>query len=214
MSNMKLSPNGAAFIRLHEGFRSHWYRDATGTETIGIGFTWGSVAFIDWYRAHRKFITFGPDDTMTEAEADAALIYVVEREYGKAVNDFLGKSVPQHVFDAMCSAVFNLGPGALKWKWAAAAKAGDYSLAASYLRKTGTKSKGVKLKGLVRRRKEEAILLETGAYTGVDASIDNDTGQSPNPLPEPPVSPEQPKRGNFLTAIIGFVLKLLGKVRS
>ena len=53
------------------------------------------------------------------------LRYLVEREYGKAVDEFLdGKSVPQHVYDAMVSAVFNMGPGSLNWAWAKAIKAG------------------------------------------------------------------------------------------
>jgi hypothetical protein len=97
---------------------------------------------------------------MTAEEIDDALEFLIAREYGKAVDDFLqGKHVPQNVFDAAVSAVFNLGPGALKWRWAKAMKEGDYRQAAAYLRVTGTTAKGRTLPGLVRRRREEANLM-------------------------------------------------------
>jgi len=161
---MKLSAKGAAFIRLHEGFRANWYLDPVKVPTIGIGFTWRSTAFREWWRKHKPLVEFARGVSMTEAEADDALQFLVSREYGLAVNRFLGKAVPQHVFDAMTSAVFNLGPGSLKWTWASAAKRGDYADAARRLRITGTTAKGKRLPGLVRRRAEEAALLEHGRY--------------------------------------------------
>lgn len=164
---MQLSRKGAAFIRLHEGFREKAYLDPVGVLTIGVGFTWKSEAFRNWWRAW-KTGEFDKNSRMTKDEADDALQYLVTHEYGKAVDKFLtGTPVPQHVYDAMVSAVFNLGPGALRWKWAAAVKDGDYAVAAARLRKTGTTAKGKTLPGLVRRRKEEALLLEKGIYTGV-----------------------------------------------
>lgn len=75
--------------------------------------------------------------------------------------------MPQHVFDGMVSPVFNLGPGSLKWTWAKGCKAGDYDYAAQRLRVTGVTAQGRKLAGLVRRRKEEALLIQEGIYTGV-----------------------------------------------
>ena len=51
-------------------------------------------------------MTFDDRATMTEAEADDALQFIVKEEYGKAVDQFLaGQKVPQHVYDAMVSAV-------------------------------------------------------------------------------------------------------------
>lgn len=164
---MQLSPNGAAFVRGHEGFVARYYLDPVGIGTIGIGFTWGSASFRQWWAANKPGVKFGPGATMTRAEAERALIYLCSKEYGKAVNDFLLKKVPQHVFDGMVSPVFNLGPGSLKWKWATAARIGDLARAAEHLRVTGTTAKGKTLAGLVRRRKEEALLLEKGVYTGV-----------------------------------------------
>ena len=165
---MQLSAKGAAFVRLHEGYAAKYYLDPVKVGTIGIGFTWGSAAFREWWGKNKSGVTFGPGATMSRAEAEDALRYLFEREYGKAVNDFLKKTVPQHVFDGMASPVFNLGPGSLKWKWASAIKAGDVAKGAALLRTTGTTAKGKKLAGLVRRRKEEALLIELGVYTGVD----------------------------------------------
>lgn len=163
---MQLSDKGAAFLRAHEGFVGRWYADPVGIGTIGVGFTWGSESFREWWGLNR-IDKFGPGARMTRGEADDALRFLVDREYGKAVNDFLGKKVAQNVFDGMVSPVFNLGVGALKWKWAGAVKAGDLNQAAAYLRKTGVTARGKKLAGLVRRRKEEALLIEKGVYTGI-----------------------------------------------
>lgn len=170
----RLSAPGAAFLRHHEGFVEHWYLDPVGVPTIGVGFTWASASFREWWERNRPGQKFAKDAKMTRAEADAALIFMCEMEYGKAVGGFLGREVKQHVFDGMTSPVFNLGPGSLEWKWAAAAKAGDLKEAAELLRTTGTTAKGVKLKGLVIRRQEEAELLETGDYTiGVNKVYDD-----------------------------------------
>jgi hypothetical protein len=106
--------------------------------------------------------------TITREEADAALKYLVDNEYGKAVNDFLSATVPQNIYDGMVSPVFNMGPGSLKWTWAAAIKRGDIKDGARRLTTTGTTAQGVRLAGLVRRRKEEAVLLRDGLYIGVD----------------------------------------------
>jgi lysozyme len=186
---MILSKKGAAFIRGHEGFRSRAYRDPVGVLTIGIGFTWRSYAFKSWWNSH-KGTSFNIDARMTEAEADEALRYLVEREYGKAVDEFLdGKPVSQHVYDAMVSAVFNMGPGSLNWSWAKAVKAGDYALAARALMKTGTTAGGKVLPGLVRRRKEEALLLQHGVYTGLKPTqppADAVRATPPSPVPTPP----------------------------
>jgi lysozyme len=166
----QLSKNGATFIRLHEGFRAKWYADPVGIGTIGIGFTWGSTSFREWWSKNKTGMKFGPGASMTREEADDALMFLVNNEYGKAVDNFLGKKVEQNVFDGSVSPVFNLGPGSLKWKWAAAVKRGDLKEAGRLLTSTGVTAKGRKLAGLVRRRKEEALLITDGIYTGVTPS--------------------------------------------
>lgn len=176
----RVSKEGLAFIRKHEGFRLKAYKDPVGIPTIGVGFTMRSASFREWW-AKWKGTPFTLQSTMTPEEIDAALEFLIAREYGKAVDDFLGKAVPQNVFDAAVSAVFNLGPGALKWRWAKAMKEGDYRLAAAYLRSTGTTAKGKTLPGLVRRRGEEADLL-----------ISHLVKPQPAPKPGPAVTPPAP----------------------
>jgi GH24 family phage-related lysozyme (muramidase) len=161
---MNLSPKGANFVRRHEGFVGRWYKDPVGIGTIGIGFTWRSNAFRQWWAKNKPHMEFGPGAAMSREEAEDALVYLFKEEYGKAVNRFLPKDVPQHVWDGTASPVYNLGPGALRWKWAAEVKAGNYAAGAALLRKTGLTAQGVALPGLARRRREEADLIEHGNY--------------------------------------------------
>ncbi len=163
---MKLSSKGAEFLRGHEGFVSNWYLDPVKVLTIGIGFTWKSDSFRVWWKKNKSGTPKG-EGSMTRKEADAALIYLCQKEYGAAVDRFLTKGVSQHVFDGMVSPVYNLGARALKWKWALACKDGHYATGARLLTNTGTTAKGRKLPGLIRRRKEEALLIGRGIYTGV-----------------------------------------------
>jgi lysozyme len=174
---MELSKRGAAFVGAHEGWRSRYYLDPVGIPTIGYGFTWRSAAFKRWWAANRKGQSFGPSATLTRAEGDEILILLFAEEYGAAVNRFLGKAVPQNVFDAMASVTFNCGAGCLKWKWAQAAKAGDYKKAAKLLETTAVTAQGKRLPGLVRRRHEEAALIEHGDYSGAKVF-----GSQPNPF--------------------------------
>lgn len=163
---MNLSKKGAAFIRSHEGFVARYYLDPVGVGTIGIGFTWRSSAFQEWWAAHKN-VNFGPGASMTRAEAEDALRYLCEREYGHAVNKHYGGPVKQHVFDASTSVTYNCGAATLGDRWAEAAKKGFYATAADYLETTRVTAKGRRLAGLVRRRKEEAALLEYGRYGAV-----------------------------------------------
>jgi lysozyme len=181
---MKLSTQGAADIRAHEGFVDHYYLDPVKIATIGVGFTMRSAAFRQWWAANKQGQAFAPGATMSRAEADDALVALADDEYGAAVNRFLGKTVPQHVFDAMLSVCFNCGPGSLDWEWARLAKAGDYQAAADKLRTTAITAKRsdgtrVQLPGLVSRRADEARLLATGVYsTGGKVSMPGDTAMS------------------------------------
>lgn len=181
---MKLSANGAADIRLHEGFSASYYLDPIKIPTIGVGFTMRSAAFKKWWAANRVGVPFEPGCTMTRAEADQALIYLADEEYGAAVNRFLGKTVPQNVFDSMLSMVFNCGPGSLDWIWAQLAKNGDYDAAAERLRTTAVTAKRkdgtrVQLAGLVSRRADEAKLLSMGIYaSGATVTMPTDDAMS------------------------------------
>lgn len=176
---MDLSKPAAAFIRGHEGFVDKYYLDPVGIGTIGIGFTWASKSFQAWWAANKK-VKFGPGATMTREEAEHALIYLCAKEYGKAVNvHYQGRDVPQWVFDASTSVTFNCGAGTLGDRWADAAKKGNYATAGDLLETTRVTAKGKRLAGLVRRRKEEAALLERGVYTGVAAGVESPTAATP-----------------------------------
>lgn len=175
---MQLSLLGAADLRQHEGFVGKYYLDPVGVPTIGVGFTWASPAFRRWWGMVKPGTPFAPGATMTRSEADEALTFINLEQYGKAVNEFFGRDVPQHVFDAANSLVYNLGEGSLEWKWAAAAKRGDYAESARLIETTGTTAKGKKLAGLVSRRKDEARLMRDGVYAngavGVHMPADDD----------------------------------------
>ena len=93
----ELTKKGAAEIRLHEGFRGRIYRCPAGHDTIGLGFTWMSDSFRDWWQIY-KGVPFVDGVIMTRVEADDALIYIVDHEYGNAVNNFLGRDVPGPCF--------------------------------------------------------------------------------------------------------------------
>lgn len=160
---MQLSAPGTAFIAAHEGFVSKAYLCPAATLTIGYGFTMGSKVFADyWRQKHGRGLRKG--DTITRVEADMLLRRLVDEEYGKAVNREIAPK-KQHHYDGASSMTFNCGPGALKWKWARALKAGNPVEAAKLLRTTAVTANGRKLAGLVRRRAEEAFLIEHGGYS-------------------------------------------------
>lgn len=146
----------------HEGKVLKWYRDPTGTPTIGFGFTWGSKIFRAWFLKTRgRKMRAG--DTITEAEALMLLKLVIETEYlppvVKAI-DAAKASVSKHAVSASTDMSYNCGAGALKWSWFKFLLAGNIAESAKRYRVTAQTSKGRKLPGLVRRRKEGALILE------------------------------------------------------
>lgn len=170
---MNVSPEGLAFIARHEGFSSRAYVDPAGVPTIGYGFTLASRVFRDWWsRRGRKDLK--PGDMIDRAEANSVLKTLADHEYGAAVLRRFGQ-LPQNQFDAVVSAVYNLGERCLSWRWAAALAEGNVAEAARLLAMTGIRAGGRILPGLVRRRSEEAQLLQGGDY-GL---------KSHEPLPEP-----------------------------
>ena len=158
-----MSSQGAAFIRVHEGFVSKAYRDPVGIITIGTGFTNRSNTARSWFlkkRGHK--IRMG--DRITVAENDRLLEKAMREEYGAGVGKALGHLAPVHARDAGTSISFNCGPKSLTWSWAKLYKSGRHADAAKRLRKTAVTARGRKLRGLVRRRAAEAKLLLHGDY--------------------------------------------------
>lgn len=165
---MTISDRGLAFIAAHEGFVSKAYRDPVGVVTIGYGFTMGSAVFRSWWtKRHGRGLKLG--DRLSRSDANTLLRALVETEYAPPVDAAL-PGLPQHRRDACISVVYNLGPRALSWKWAAALKAGNPAEAARLLEKTGTTARGKRLPGLARRRREEAALLLGRGYGTANAT--------------------------------------------
>jgi len=159
----RVSPQGVQFIAAHEGLVLKAYRCPAGVITIGYGFTMRSRVFAAWFRAK-----FGRDlrmgDTITKADADMLLGRLLDSEYGAAVvRDIAAKRQNHH--DGASSVAYNCGPGSLRWQWGVALRGGDARTSATRLRTTAVTANGRRLPGLVRRRAEEAALIESGVYS-------------------------------------------------
>ncbi len=157
-------------MRLHEGNPLTCYLDPRKIPTIGTGFTLRSDS------CRRELAKLGitklvPGKTkLTAAQSDAILDAVIALEYMPAVVAKSPADRTQHQADAACSAAFNLGVAVMDWQWATLWRAGKLKAAADYLASHYSTAGGKKLPGLVRRRKEEAMLFERGVYTGVDSA--------------------------------------------
>ena len=158
----RYDPRLVPFTGGHEGKVLKWYRDPTGTPTIGFGFTWASKIFREWFLKTRGR-KMQPGDTMTEKEALYLLKLIIETEYLppvlKAI-DAAKASVSKHAVSASTDMGYNCGPGALKWSWFAKLLVGNVAEAARRYAVTALTSKGRRLAGLERRRKEGALILE------------------------------------------------------
>lgn len=185
----KISTQGRAFVRLHEGNPLTCYLDPVGIPTIGTGFTMGSDS------VRRELAKIGitklvPGKTkITAAQSDVILDAVLAAEYVPAVVAGSPSDHKQHELDAAASVTFNLGVGAMNWTWAQLWRKGQIKKAAAHLASNYNTAKGKKLPGLVRRRKEEALLFEKGIYTGV--GVTKDVTAAPPVLPDPVVKEAQ-----------------------
>lgn len=159
----KFSAAGMKMLGQSEGIKTKAYYDTKRIVTIGIGATWGSKIFREWWEKNRPHTPFTINSTMSLEEINAVTQLMIDNEYGKAVDDALGKVVPQHVFDACVHACYNMGVGSVKpgsaWRWFVAAKMGDYKGAAHLLRTAYNKPPE-----LFGRRQKEGNLMEFGRY--------------------------------------------------
>jgi lysozyme len=143
----RVSARGVDMVATFEGFRSYVYRDAVGVETIGFGET--DRAIIARYRA-------------TGIGRTAALRLLrtrLNRDYAPAVRA-LGLPLTQNQYDALCSFVYNVGPGALAPTTGIglALRRRDWQGAADQLLRWD-KAGGHALPGLTRRRRAERALF-------------------------------------------------------
>ncbi len=152
----------------NEGLVLRWYKDPTGTGTIGYGFTWGSRVFREWWLAKygRKM---RPGDTIAKSDALYLLGKLIEEDYAPPVIARLKSSVAPvtpHAAAASVDMTYNCGAGALKWSWFKLLLAGKIREAAARYQVTARTSKGRRLPGLVRRRKEGAAILQYNRWPG------------------------------------------------
>lgn len=131
-------------LKTLEGFRPSVYKDATGTPTIGYGFT--SSRYVN--RGH-----------MTEVEASRILRDIVVMNYEKVciyLSDNGYNDIPLNVLVALTDFTYNCGYNNFKMLT-------DYGKRDMETIKKKIleydKSKGVKLKGLTKRRKWEQDLM-------------------------------------------------------
>lgn len=157
---MKISDVGLAKIAAWEGFVSMSYIDAAGWPTIGYGHklthdesTSGKILIGDRILKYHGGIT--QDDAKALLRQD---VHIAER----AVSRLVTLALTQAQFDALVSFVFNVGAGAFQASTLLKYLNGRRSYAdiAAQI-KRWVYANGLKLKGLERRRAEEAEAFKT-----------------------------------------------------
>jgi lysozyme len=143
---MDIDSAGLHLIEEFEGYSYHAYWDPYGRVwTVGYGETSG----------------VGPGSTMTREQAEADLKGRVVREYEPAIKA-LGVPLNQNQFNALCSFVWNLGPGSMQWDIGQLLRRREYGAAANAMLEY-CRAGGVVLQGLVNRRMAERRLFLTPA---------------------------------------------------
>lgn len=146
---LTISTNGIDLIKQFEGLRLNPYDDGVGVMTIGYGHTGSGVK----------------KGKITEEEAEELLQKDIEK-HQRAVQEAVKVPLTQEQFDALVSFAFNAGPTGFKRSTLVKKlNAGDLEGAAKEFSRWvyGTKGgKKVRLKGLEKRRAQEASLFERG----------------------------------------------------
>lgn len=177
----RISDNGLAFIRSHEGLRLKAYQDPVGVWTIGYGHTSAAGA---------PKVKKG--DVITAEQAESILKADVDRvtEQIRAVTPGFD-DLPQGVFDAIVSFVFNVGiqtyhtggrPGSRGTVWRGVVAKSPGAIAKGLL--LYNKAGGKVLPGLVKRRAQEADMVLDAVET---APLPPDVPVQTPELPTPPV---------------------------
>ena len=145
---MHCSQKGLKLIESFEGYMPRAVWDQWGKcWTVGYGETEG---------VHQG-------STMTRAQAEADLQKRLTREYEPAINA-LG-ALNQNQYDALCSFIWNLGPGAMKWDVGRLTRQRKFREAADAMLKYN-RAGGQVLAGLSRRRRAEHDLFLSTAGLG------------------------------------------------
>lgn len=144
----KVSKKGLELIKKYEGFRSEPYKCPAGVPTIGYGATY-------YPNGKRVKLTDAP---ITEKQATEMLKNMLVG-FEKAVDTYCIDTINQNQFDALVSFAYNVGTNALKNSTLLKklnVNANDPTIRDEFMR--WVKAGGKTLKGLVRRRQEEADL--------------------------------------------------------
>lgn len=145
---MKVSNSGLSIIKKHEGLRLEPYLCPAKIPTIGYGNT--------YYEDGTKVTLKDPKITEERAEE---LLRVILKRYEDGVDRYVQVEINQNQFDALVSFAYNVGLGALQ-KSTLLRKINndpcDENI--SYQFSRWNKAAGKVLKGLTKRRKEEAEL--------------------------------------------------------
>lgn len=144
----KTSTPGIELIKAHESFRSKPYRCPAGVPTIGYGATY-------YPNGDRVKMT---DPPITQEHA----LFILKKmlvHFEKGVNRYVQRDINQNQFDALVSFAYNLGLGSLQSSTLLKRINNDPcdpDITKQFSR--WVKAGGKTLRGLVRRRQEEAAL--------------------------------------------------------
>ena len=145
---MKTGINGIELIKKYEGFMSEPYKCPAGVPTIGYGAT---------YYPNGERVNMN-DVSITKETAELYLMNMLG-SYENAVNRYVQVTLTQNQFDALVSFAYNLGNGSLQKSTLLKrvnANPCDSDITNQFNR--WVKAGGKTLRGLVKRRKEEAKL--------------------------------------------------------
>lgn len=142
---MRTSDNGKALIKKYEGCKLKAYKCPAGVPTIGYGNT--------YYFSGVK-VSLG--DTITQDEAEKLLTELLPK-YENTVKRSIHVELNQNQFDALVSFCWNCGSSRTLFKLIN--EKSDHKLINEWWRTHYIRGGGVVLKGLIRRRLEEADLF-------------------------------------------------------
>lgn len=149
---MKTSKEGIALIHKYESFRNNVYECPAGVPTIG----WGSTYYEDGSKVSLS------DEPISRKRADELFKNILSK-FEKKVSKLVNVPLDQPQFDSLVSLIYNIGES--NFKRSTLLKkinkdSYDRSIESEFKRwnKGRVKGKLVVMKGLTRRRNEEAYL--------------------------------------------------------
>ena len=145
----QISPEGIAFLKEKEGFRSDAYYDVAGVLTIGYGHSIYAPS-IEEYPIHEG-------QHITEEEGEKILRADLKPTEA-AVNSAVTRDITQKQYDALVSFTFNLGAGTFKSSDVLElTNKGNYQAAADAILQY-SHAGGEFIPGLYKRREEERAM--------------------------------------------------------